>query len=127
VSTVNATDEYTQKNTIHNKPNKKAKPIATHPPPRLLQIDNSTNTNKIASAIQDVTSTLKTEADASLDIKRVQDCNLPLIHQSNNSRRKRKRGEDNNTELKDFRRTYLGIDPALSADERVGESKTQLT
>jgi hypothetical protein len=52
---------------------------------------------------------------------------LPLIHQSNNSRRKRKRGEDNNTELKDFRCTYLGIDPALSADERVGESKTHIT
>lgn len=39
----------------------------------------------------------------------------------NNNRRKRKRDEERNLALKQYRKTYLGINSELSADQRIGK------
>jgi hypothetical protein len=57
----------------------------------------------------------------------VQNADLPLTDQANNSRRKRNRAENKNIELEEFRRKYLGIDPVLSVDQRLGELTTRKT
>jgi hypothetical protein len=66
-------------------------------------------------------------AAASSDLQKVQSADLPLTDQANNIRRKRNRVKSKNIELEDFRRKYLGIDPTLSIDQRVGELNNSKT
>ena len=120
VSTVNANDKRSQLNS-NNETSKKCKLVTTHSSPKQIHNNNSTNTNKIATAIQEVTDSFKMAAAASSELQKVQNADLPLTDQANNSRRKRNRAENKNIELEEFRRKYLGIDPELSVDQRVGK------
>jgi hypothetical protein len=120
VSTVNANDKRSQLNS-NNEASKKCKLTATHSSPKQVQNKNSTNANNIATAIHEVTSSIKMVAAATTDLQKVQNTDLPLTDHANNSRRKRNRVENKNIELEEFRRKYLGIDPALSVDQHVGK------